>query len=66
MMIANANLPGLRDFPLRRAFEERFELICHLEVDSNASTVAEYRYGMGRGVSRLFGLTVGTQELAAA
>jgi glucokinase len=60
MMIANANLPGLRDFPLRRAFEERFELTCHLEVDSNASTVAEYRFGMGRGVSRLFGLTVGT------
>ena len=60
MMIANANLPALREFPLRRAFEERFELACHLEVDSNASTVAEYRYGTGRGVSRLFGLTVGT------
>jgi len=60
MMIANANLPALRDFPLRRAFEERFELHCHLEVDSNASTVAEYRFGMGRGASRLLGLTLGT------
>ena len=60
MMIANANLPALRDFPLRRAFEERFELNCHLEVDSNASTVAEYRFGMGRGASRLLGLTLGT------
>ena len=60
MMIANANLPALRDFLLRRAFEERFELNCHLEVDSNASTVAEYRFGMGRGASRLLGLTLGT------
>lgn len=60
MMIANANLPALLDFQLRRAFEERFEVNCHLEVDSNASTVAEYRFGMGRGVSRLFGMTIGT------
>ena len=60
MMIANANLPALRDFLLRRAFEERFELNCHLEVDSNASTVAEYRFGMGRSASRLLGLTLGT------
>jgi len=60
MMVANANLPSLRNFALRRAFEERFELHCHLEVDSNASTVAEYRFGMGRGVSRLLGLTLGT------
>src|SRR5690348_10125662 len=31
MMIANANLRSLRDFPLRSSFEERFELSCHLE-----------------------------------
>ena len=60
MMIANANLRGLMDFPLRRAFEEKFELNCHLEVDSNATTVAEYRFGMGRGATRLLGLVFGT------
>src|SRR5438045_9521598 len=59
-MIANPNLTALLDFPLRRAFEERFERHCHLEVDSNASTVAEYRVGMGRGASRLPALTLGT------
>jgi len=59
-MIANPNLPSLLDFGLRRAFEERFELHCHLEVDSNASTVAEYRFGSGRGASRLLVLTLGT------
>ncbi|HET9636862.1 MAG TPA: ROK family protein [Gemmatimonadaceae bacterium] len=60
MMIANANLPRLRDFPLRRAFEEKFELNCHLEVDSNATTLAEYRFGMGRGSTRLLGMVFGT------
>ena len=59
-MVLNPNLTSLAGFPLRRAFEERFELNCHLEVDSNASTVAEYRYGLGRGASRLLGLTLGT------
>lgn len=60
MMVANANLVALRDFPLRRAFEEKFEMACHLEVDSNASTVADYRYGSGRGATRMLGITVGT------
>ncbi|HJP84492.1 MAG TPA: ROK family protein [Gemmatimonadaceae bacterium] len=60
MMIANANLPELRDFPLRRAFEEKFELNCHLEVDSNATTLAEYRFGMGRRASNLLGMVFGT------
>src|SRR5438477_3645368 len=60
MMITNPNLQWLCDFPLRRAFAQRFELNCHLEVDSNASTVAEYRHGMGRGALRLLGLTIGT------
>ncbi|MFL5480902.1 MAG: ROK family protein [Gemmatimonadaceae bacterium] len=60
MMVANANLRELCDFPLRRAFEERFELHCQLEVDSNASTVAEYRFGMGRGATRLLGMVFGT------
>ncbi|HEX6628128.1 MAG TPA: ROK family protein [Gemmatimonadaceae bacterium] len=60
MMVANANLSSLCDFPLRRAFEERFELSCHLEVDSNASTLAEYRFGLGRGVTHLLGMVFGT------
>src|SRR5919199_611576 len=59
-MVGNANLPALCGFPLRIALEERFEMTCRLEVDSNASTVAEYRYGAGRGSARLLGVTVGT------
>jgi glucokinase len=59
-MIHNANLPALREFPLRHALEERFSLSCLLEVDSNAAVVAEYLYGVGQGSTRLLGVTVGT------
>jgi glucokinase len=59
-MVGNANLPALCGFPLRATLEERFDLTCRLEVDSNASTVAEYRFGAGRGSARLLGVTVGT------
>lgn len=59
-MVGNANLPALCNFPLRAALEERFGRPCRLEVDSNASTIAEYRFGAGQGVSRLLGITIGT------
>src|SRR5215208_1814144 len=59
-MVLNANLPALCGFPLRRALEERLGLDCRLEVDSNAAVIADYRYGAGRGSTRLLGVTVGT------
>ena len=59
-MVHNANLPRLREFPLRRALTEALGLECRLEVDSNASTVAEYQHGGGRGAERLLGIVVGT------
>jgi glucokinase len=59
-MIHNANLVALREFPLRRALEDRFSLDCPLEVDSNAAVVAEHRHGSGRGSTRLLGVTLGT------
>jgi glucokinase len=59
-MIANANLTSLQRYPLRDALAERLRLDCRLEVDSNASTIAEFRFGAGKGASRLLGITVGT------
>ena len=59
-MIHNANLPALRDFPLRRALQDRLSIECRLEVDSNASTIAELQHGAGRGAKRLLGVTLGT------
>lgn len=59
-MQANANLPLLIDFPLKRSLEARLSRHCVLEVDSNAAAVAEYRHGAGRGAKRLLSVTVGT------
>ena len=59
-MVHNANLPALRDFGLRQALEDRLSIACRLEVDSNASTIAEYQHGAGRGAKRLLGVTLGT------
>lgn len=59
-MIENANLRALCEFPLRSALEERLGLDCRLEVDSNATVVAEYLFGAGRGSERLLGVTIGT------
>jgi glucokinase len=59
-MVHNSNLPALRGFPLKRALEKRLSTECRLEVDSNATTLAEYRYGAGKNVERLLGLTIGT------
>jgi glucokinase len=59
-MVANANLPLLCGFPLRRELEQRLGRACRLEVDSNASTVAEYRFGAARGSERFLGITIGT------
>jgi glucokinase len=59
-MYANANLPLLIGFPLRRALERKLGRPCLLEVDSNAALMAEYRLGAGREATRLLGVTVGT------
>ena len=59
-MWGNANLPRLCGFPLRRALEERLGLECRLEVDTNATTLAEHRHGAGRGSARLLGIAIGT------
>lgn len=59
-MVGNANLPALCNFPLKRALEDRLERPCRLEVDSNASAIAEYRYGAGRDANRLLSIVIGT------
>ncbi len=57
----NSNLPWLENFPLRQRLNEHFPaLAIELEIDSNASTMAEYRFGSGKGFSRFLCLTCGT------
>lgn len=59
-MVGNANLPALCSYPLKQALEEKLGHPCRLEVDSNASAIAEYRYGAGRDAKRLLSIVIGT------
>lgn len=54
------NLPGWDAVPLKQLFEERFGLATRLENDANATALAEYRFGAGRGVRNMVFMTWGT------
>ena len=54
------NVPSWRAVPLRRLFERRLGLPCVVENDGNAAALAEHWIGVGRGLSSLVLLTLGT------
>lgn len=54
------NLPGWDAVPIKQVFEERFGLPTRLENDANATALAEYRFGAGRGTRNMVFLTWGT------
>ncbi len=54
------NVPSWRGVPVRRLFEQRLELPCVVENDGNAAALAEHWIGVGRGLSSLVLLTLGT------
>lgn len=54
------NRPGWRKTPLRDLLKERYGVPVVLENDANTATYGEYRRGVGRGVSSLLGITLGT------
>jgi glucokinase len=55
-----SNIPAIDGYPLRTRLEEATGLPAVLDNDANAAALGEYRYGGGRGVSRLLVVTVGT------
>ncbi|HSU32350.1 MAG TPA: ROK family protein, partial [Bryobacteraceae bacterium] len=60
-LVYNSNLPWLEGFPLRNTLAERFPAFAiELEVDSNAATMAEYRFGTAQNSRRFLCLTSGT------
>jgi glucokinase len=59
-MFYNPNLPWLEGRPLRRQFQDRFDIPVELEADSNAACLAEFVYGAGRGSRRFLCIAVGT------
>ncbi len=52
------NLPSWRDVPLGPLFAKEFGIPCVLENDANASTLAEHRWGAGRGSLHMLFLTL--------
>lgn len=56
----NPNLAWLERFPLRERLASRLPMPVVLEVDSNASTLAEWKFGVGAGSERFLCLTAGT------
>ena len=60
VILSPPNLPKWDRIEVCRYFYERTGIRCHLQNDANASAVAEWKYGAGRGLRSLVFLTFGT------
>lgn len=54
------NLPGWDAFPLKDRLETEFKIPTTIENDANASALAEYRFGGGRGYDVVLYMTMST------
>ena len=54
------NLPGWDALPLKSQLESEFEIPVTIENDANASALAEYRFGGGRGYNAVLYMTMST------
>ena len=54
------NLPGWDALPLKALLESEFEIPVTIENDANASALAEYRFGGGRGYNAVLYMTMST------
>ncbi len=54
------NLPGWDALPLKAELESEFGIPVAIENDANASALAEYRFGGGRGYAALLYMTMST------
>jgi glucokinase len=53
-------LPTWENVPLRTWLEERFSVPARLENDADMAALGEYWKGAGKGIKRLYAITVGT------
>lgn len=58
--LTSSNLKGFKNFPLRQAIAEHFQIPVLLDNDANAQAFCEYKYGAGRGYENLIFLTIST------
>ena len=54
------NVAGWKHVPLKAILAEKAKLPVIVDNDANAMTYAEFRYGAGRGLKNVIGLTIGT------
>lgn len=54
------NLPGWDAIPFKEIFETEFDLPIIVENDANASALAEWMFGAGRGCNHVLYMTMGT------
>ena len=54
------NLPGWDALPLKTQLESEFQIPVTIENDANASALAEYRFGGGRGYNAVLYMTMST------
>ena len=54
------NLPGWDALPLKAQLESEFQIPVRVENDANASALAEYRFGGGRGYNAVLYMTMST------
>jgi glucokinase len=54
------NLPGWEGYPLRQKLEEHYSVPIYMDNDANATALAEWKFGAGRGYDHLIYLTMST------
>jgi glucokinase len=60
LIMSPPNLPGWDDIPIVEWSKAHFDVPTALRNDANASALAEWRYGAGRGTQNMIFLTFGT------
>lgn len=60
LLIQAPNLPGWKDVPLGSILSKALGLPVFLENDTNLYTLGEWLYGVGRGLSNVLVITLGT------
>lgn len=59
-LLSPPNLPGWEAVPVKCVFEELLNLPVRVENDANATALAEWHYGAGRGARNIVFMTIGT------
>ena len=54
------NIPGWKDVPLKEIMERRLRIPTFLDNDVNLITLAEWKFGAGKGIRNMVCLTLGT------